>query len=254
MEPGSDNLSKWQRRYVIGGLAIALVAPLLFLQGRIARWKIGVLPEAAGPKNGVVGSGSDPANLLVIGESTVAGLGARTHDLALAGQFAQRLSEHLKRRIQWQVIGKNGVTARRVIDELLPHISAHDFDYILLGIGGNDVLTLSSPRKWREDMIELLSLLRGRFPNAIIFITNCPMVVMSTTIPEPSRSLLWQLSRLHDENIREFTRDLDRVCYYPQPVGVKLDGFFADGVHPSEQGYAEWAAAMVRYFIENCKW
>ena len=33
------------------------------------------------------GEGDDPARLYVIGESTVAGLGARTHELALAGRF-----------------------------------------------------------------------------------------------------------------------------------------------------------------------
>ena len=31
-------------------------------------------------------------------------------------------------------------------------------------------------------------------------------------------------------------------------------GDFADGIHPSEQGYADWAAAMMRYFTANHKW
>jgi lysophospholipase L1-like esterase len=87
----------------------------------------------------------DPAKLLVIGESTVAGLGARTHELALAGQFARHLSSHTGRRIDWQVVGKNGVTARRTIDELVPLVADGPFDYILLGIGGNDVMKLSQP-------------------------------------------------------------------------------------------------------------
>ena len=79
MELGGGDLNKWQRRFVIGGLTIAPIAPLLFLQGRITRWKIGVLPDAAGPTTGLVGRGQDPSKLLVIGESTVAGLGARDH-------------------------------------------------------------------------------------------------------------------------------------------------------------------------------
>jgi len=210
-----------------------------------------VLPDASGPTTGLIGIGEKPAKLLVIGESTVAGLGARTHDLALSGQFARYLGKHIGRAVEWHVIGKNGVTARRVINELVPQTPELDFDYILLGIGGNDVLTLSSPRKWRTDMLELLSLLRKRSPEATIFVTNCPMVIMSTTIPEPSRSLLWQLSRMHNDNILEFARGMDRVFYYAQPVGVELEGFFADGVHPSEQGYAQWAAAMMSYFTEN---
>ena len=55
---------------------------------------------------------------------------------------------------------------------------------------------------------------------------------------------------MHDANILEFTRDMDRVYYYSQPVDVPLEGFFADGLHPSEQGYADWSAAMMQYFDE----
>jgi lysophospholipase L1-like esterase len=115
-------------------------------------------------------------------------------------------------------------------------------------------MKLSSPRKWRRDMVELLQLVRERQPSAMIFISNCPMIIMSPVLPEPIKSLLWQLSKMHDANIREFTRDMDRVVYYPQPAGVRIEGFFADGIHPSEQGYADWAAAMVRYFAESGKW
>ena len=41
---------------------------------------------------------------------------------------------------------------------------------------------------------------------------------------------------------------MERVFYYPQPVDVTLEGFFADGIHPSERGYADWVAAMMKYF------
>lgn len=249
-----SNLRAWQRKYLIGAAAIAPLSPFLFLQGQITRWKVGILPDAEGERHGIAGSGEDPARLFVIGESTVAGLGARRHELALAGQFASRLSEHLARGVEWHVLGKNGVTARRTIDELIPQMPGEDFDYLLVGLGGNDVMKLSSPRTWRRDMLELLGILRKRNPRAVIFISNCPMIVLSPIMPEPIKSILWQLSQMHDANIREFTRDLDRVFYYPQPVDVELEGFFADGIHPSEQGYADWSAAMMKYFTENYEW
>ena len=254
MDNGTNNLAAWQRKFVLGAALIAPVAPLLFLQGAITRWKVGVLPDAAGPRTGIAGEGGDPARLFVIGESTVAGLGARTHDLALAGQFACNLSKHIGRPVEWDVLGKNGVTARRVIEELIPQMPDKSFDYILLGIGGNDVMKLSSPVKWRNDMTELIGIMRERHPDAVIFISNCPMIIYANAVPPPSKQLLWELSQMHNANIKEFTRDMDRVFYYPQPVEVRLDGFFADGIHPSEQGYADWAAAMMRYFTANHKW
>ena len=254
MNKDETNLRVWQRRFLMGAAMIAPVSPLLFLQGAVTRWKVGLLPDAAGPKTGVYGEGNDPATMLVLGESTVAGLGARTHDLALAGRFAENLSRRISRPVQWDVLGRNGVTARRTIDELVPMLSEKQYDYVLLGIGGNDVTKLSSPRKWRYDMLALIGIMRRRNPDAVIFISNCPMIILTDAIPPPAKQLLWELSKMHDANIREFTRDLDRVFYYPQPVNVRIEGFFADGIHPSEQGYADWAAAMVKYFDENFEW
>ncbi len=254
MNKDDKNLSALQRKFLAGAVLVAPLAPFLFLQGAITRWKVGVLPDAQGPKNGVYGDGPNPAKLLVIGESTVAGLGARNHDLALAGQFAKYLGDHIDRSVAWDVIGRNGVTARRTIDELVPLVADKTYDYVLLGIGGNDVMKLSSPRSWRRDMLELIGIMRRRNPDAVIFISNCPMIIYTSAIPPPSKDLLWQLSQMHDANIKEFTRDLERVFYYPQPVKVPLEGFFADGIHPSEQGYADWSRAMIEYFTENHKW
>lgn len=254
MHNNDKNLRALQRRFIIGGALIAPISPLLYLQGQITRWKVGVLPDAAGPLSGVAGDGGDPANLFVIGESTVAGLGARTHETALAGQFAMQLSNHIGRSVAWDVIGKNGVTARRTIDELVPNMPDKAYDHILLGIGGNDVMRLSSPVKWRRDMLDLIGILRERQPGAVIFISNCPMIIYTWSIPPPSKQVLWELSQMHNANIKEFTRDMDRVFYYPQPVEIRREGFFADGIHPSEQGYADWAAAMMKHFTQNYEW
>lgn len=254
MNDNGSNLRRWQRRYRVGAAAIAPLAPFLALQGQITRWKVGVLPDAEGGRSGRCGNGAHPKRLLVIGESTAAGLGARTHELALAGQFAKALGEHIQRPVEWHVVGKNGVTARRTIEELVPLVPEGTFDYVLVGLGGNDVMRLSSPVRWRRDMTELLGILRKRNPDAVIFLSNCPMIVMSPVIPEPVKTILWNLSQMHDANAREFTAEMARVFYYPQPADVDLEGFFADGIHPSEKGYAEWARAMIRYFTTNCQW
>jgi len=247
------SINKWQAKYLLAGAVILPLAPFLYVQGQITRWKVGLLPEAADPE-GVAGEGDGEARLLVLGESTVAGLGARTHELALGGQFALGLSERIGKRVSWKVVGRNGVTARRTIDELWPLVPDGEFDYVLLGIGGNDVMKLSSPKKWRRDMLELIGLVRSRYPNAVIFISNCPMIGYSPVLPQPIKGILWELSKMHNANILEFTADLPRVFYYPQPVEVEWNGFWADGIHPSEQGYSDWARAMVDHFAEHHKW
>jgi len=212
MDTNGNNLKRWQRRYLIGAALIAPFSPFLYLQGQYTRWKVGVLPDAGGPTTGRTGEG-DEARLFVIGESTVAGLGARSHEVALAGQFAKNLAEKIGRPVEWTVVGKSGVTARQAIDELLPQMPAGRFDFILVGLGGNDVLKLSTPARWRADMSELLATLRAANPDAIIFLSNCPMVCLSPALPNPLRAILWELSKLHNDNIMELTSRMERVFY-----------------------------------------
>jgi len=249
----------WQTLYLTAAAVLLPVSPALYLQGQRTRRRVGVLPGAGGPTNGIAfpdetNAANDSAKLFVIGESTVAGLGAATHENAYAGQFGKRLSKHIGRAVEWDVVGKNGVTARQTIDELLPQMPDKRYDFILVGLGGNDVLKLSSPVKWRRDMLELLGKLREAQPDAAIFLSNCPMIKLSPALPNPIRFLLWRLSRLHDANIREFSAKLDRVVYYPQPKELDIEGFFADGIHPSEKGYSDWAEAMMQHFAEHHKW
>ena len=248
------NLLIWQVIYVVAGALILPFSPLLFLQGRYTRRTVGLLPDAAGERTGLAGEGGNEAKLFVIGESTVAGLGARTHERALAGRFAEQLANRIGRAVRWTVIGKNGVTAGRTIRELVPQIPDEKFDYILVGLGGNDVLKLSSPRKWRRDMTRLLRILQEKNPEAVIFLSNCPMIKASPAIPQPIKFILWKLSNLHDANIRDLTARMDRVFYYHQPLEIEVEGFFADGIHPSEKGYADWTEAMMKFFDENYEW
>jgi lysophospholipase L1-like esterase len=248
------SLNLLQSIFVVFGLALLPFYPFLYLQGQWVRKRIGVLPGASGDIRGRIGRGDRTVKLLVIGESTVAGLGARTHETALAGPFSFFLSEALERPVEWLAIGKNGVTARRTIDELVPLVpDDEEFDFVLLGVGGNDVLKVSSPKRWRADMMELISIMRERYPECGIFMTNAPAVHLSPVLPQPIKGLLGGLAKMHDINTKEFTRDLERVYYFHRPTEVPHD-FWADGIHPSETGYRLWSERMVRFFTENYSW
>ncbi len=245
-------ITRWQAIYILGGMFILPVSPFLVLQGKYVRRKVGVLPDAQGDKTGKYGTFPENVKLFVIGESTVAGLGARTHETALAGQFAKFLSEKIGKSVKWSVVGKSGVTARETIKQLVPKIPVEQFDYILVALGGNDVLKLSSPKKWRNDMTELLGIMREKNPNAIIFLANCPAIRLSPALPQPIRGILWNLSKLHNANIMDLTEPMENIFYFPQPREV-TEGFFADGIHPSEKGYTDWSKRMIEYFWKDRK-
>ncbi len=122
----------------------------------------------------------------------------------------------------------------------------------MVGLGGNDVFKLSSPRKWRRDMTRLLEILQAKNPGAKIFITNAPAVRLSPVLPQPIKFLLGHLSALHDRNTKEFTRAMENVFYFHQPTEV-IEGFFADGLHPSEKGYDVWSEAILDFCINEYK-
>lgn len=245
------NLFIWQAIYIFSAVLLIPAAPFLYLQGRYIRRKIGVLPDAQGERTGKTGNFKDSVKMLVIGESTVAGLGARTHETALAGQFAKVLSEKIGKSIEWHVIGKNGVTAKRTIALLVPQIPENEkFDYIMLGVGGNDVLKLSSPRKWRRDATRLISIMREKYPESVIFMTNAPAVHLSPVLPQPIKFILGNLSALHDKNSREFLPKMKNVFYFHRPDDI-TEGFFADGIHPSEKGYTDWSKRMIEFFEQK---
>jgi lysophospholipase L1-like esterase len=244
------NLIIWQTIYVLGGIVILPFAPFLYLQGQYVRRKVGRLPDAEGDTAGKFGSENDSAKLLVIGESTAAGVGARTHETALAGQFARFLSRKVGKSVHWHVIGKSGITVKETIQELVPKIPDEKFDYILIALCGNEVLKLRSPRTFRRDMLQLLGILEEKNPNATVFITNAPAVRLSPVLPQPIKFILGHLSALHDRNAKEFTAPLKNVLYFPQPDAVTED-FFADGIHPSEKGYTLWSERMVETLLKE---
>lgn len=247
------SLLKFQAKYVIGGSILLPLMPFLYLQGQYTRRKIGRLPDASGPTNGREGESGEPVRLLVLGESTAAGVGADTHENALAGHFSRILSAKIGRGVEWSVVGRSGITVGETIRELVPLVPGDDFDFILLALCGNEVLKLRSPRQTRRDMETLIGILRRQSPRSTIFITNAPAVRLSPILPDPLKYVLGNLSALHDANARDFTKRLERVYYFHQPTYVP-DGFFADGIHPSSFGYRVWSERMIEFFEQEYGW
>ncbi|MEP6902586.1 MAG: SGNH/GDSL hydrolase family protein [Actinomycetota bacterium] len=247
------NLILWQTIYVLGGILILPFAPFLYLQGQYVRRKIGRLPDAGGETVGKFSAGEMSVKLLILGESTATGIGARTHETALAGQFARCLGAKLGKSVEWHVVGRSGITVKETIHELVPQIPAEKFDYIMLALCGNEVLKLRSPRTFRRDMKKLLGILQEKYEDATVFITNAPAVRLSPVLPQPIKFILGHLSALHDANAREFTAEMKNVFYFHQPSEVPKD-FFADGLHPSEKGYTDWSRRMIEFFTEKYQW
>ncbi len=238
-----------QIRYVLGGIAVLPFVPFLYLQGKYVRRKVGRLPDAEGEIIGRHGDHDEIINLLAIGESTVAGVGAKNHGEALTGQFARHLSRRTGKSVHWHALGTSGITIKRTLRELIPNMPQEQPDVILVALGANDVFGLSSPRKFRRYFSELLEILRGKNPEAKIFVANVPMVRDFIALPNPLRYVLSRLAKLHHFNAIDLISKMENVYYFDDIKKVD-DDFFSDGIHPSVKGYNLWAEAMVDFFVK----
>ena len=84
--------------------------PLVALQGRQMRARTVALPEAAGERTGVEPGNVPGLALLVAGESTAVGVGARTQREGLAGAVATALARASGRQVSWRVIVPSGAS------------------------------------------------------------------------------------------------------------------------------------------------
>lgn len=238
--------------YVVGGIIVLPLVPYFYWQGRRARRRIGRLPDAAGETVGQFGEHADWVNLLAIGESTVAGVGAKNHREALGGQLAKYLSLELGKSVRWHVLGESGITVGETLQRLVPHLPETPMDFVVVALGGNDTFKVSSPNRWRGGMIELVGILRAKYPNATILLANTPRVKDFTALPASLKLILWRVSHLHHENAKTLVRQFENVFYYDE-AGAVEDGFFSDGVHPSARGYALWSEAMIGFLMRKIR-
>lgn len=244
------NVNQLNRKFFLNGLLLSPVLPFLYLQGQYTRLKVGKLPDAQGETNGEVVGNDEVINFLAIGESTVAGVGAKDHAEAMTGQFAKYLSRQTGKTVRWNALGVSGITVHRTLKELVPKIPEVKFDVILIGLGGNDVFQLSTPKKWREGMKELIGIFRAKYPDAAIYLANVPMVRDFIALPNPTRYVLSRVAKMQQTNTLDFVSEYENVHYY-LPQGKFQPEHFSDGIHPSALGYDLWAEEMVKFFLQK---
>lgn len=245
------NLNKMQQKYFFGGLLVSPLLPFMYLQGQFVRLKVGRLPDAGGKNTGEIGNDEETINLLAIGESTIAGIGARNHKEAFTGQFAKHLSSKIGKKVKWHAFGVSGITVKRTIREIVPNIPNEPMDVIVIALGANDVFGISSPKKWRKDISELINILQTKYPNTEIFLANVPMIRDFLALPNPLRYTLSRLAKLYHFNTIDLVSKLKNVHYFEDVDKVDDDFFCEDGVHPSVRGYDLWSEALVESFLDK---
>ncbi|WP_461535662.1 SGNH/GDSL hydrolase family protein [Spongorhabdus nitratireducens] len=233
-------------------MGVALL-PLLWLQGRQVRQKIPTLPEAAPPFEGLTGSQDKKMHILVMGESTAAGVGAKVHDVALAGQLARYLSLNLKQTVAWQAIGQNGLKSQGLLHQLFPEkikpvLQQQPVDLIVISMGVNDAKGFTPRQQWKQNIKRVIMAIR-QYSDATIFLTGAPPLEQFPELPKPLSSVLGARARIISRQLDDLCRsDIERVHYLPMNPGLNDGDLASDGFHPSEQAYASWGEQLSSYY------
>jgi lysophospholipase L1-like esterase len=222
----------WERR-----LLLAFLWPVLWLQGKHVRRVTPRMPEAAGSREGVCGRGS-VFRVLVAGDSGAAGVGVATQDEALCGQLVHRLSQH--HTVEWCVLAVNGLDSPGLV-RLLEDAPVSRYDVVVLSMGANDVTCLCSPQRWVQWQSQLAELIANRFAPKLLVHSAVPPMHNCMALPQPLRWFLGRWALEMNGLLSSLLRGQEVRTMHWHPEGTTSDGMAVDGIHPSSDGYSQWA-------------
>ena len=207
--------------------------PVLLSQAFALRRHALTLVPAAGPVQGRIGRGA-PFRLLAVGDSIVAGVGARRVERSTVVHVARFMSGRLAREIHWHANGIIGASARRVRRDGVRQLPPQPFDAILLSVGVNDVLKLERKRRFRRQLLKLVHELRRHSPDAVIGYIGLPPLDTFPRLRRPLRWIVGRRVRHFDAIARDTLARVPNTVHIPVRFSARPGMFSDDGLHPSE--------------------
>ncbi len=218
---------------LVGRLVVYALFPVFFTQAFALRRHALQLTPAVGPQAGRIGRG-EPLHFLAVGDSIIAGVGARRIQQSTVGHVARFMSGRLSREINWRAAGVIGASARRVRRDVVPALPQQRFDAILVSVGVNDVLKLERSGRFRRQLLKLIRDLRAHSPDAVIAYLGLPPLGEFPKLKRPLRWIVGYRVRKFDAVARDALARMPDVLHIPMRFSPRLDMFSNDGLHPSE--------------------
>lgn len=237
-------------RLLFDSLRFWCLLPLVFPQALYVRRYATRLPTAAGLASGTVGSGQEK-RLLAIGDSIIAGVGARCYSASLTAQAAKALAERLNVAISWSAYGLNGANVHTVLRDLVPQLPRQSADYIILSVGINDVTSLSRRDTWRRGLEALLTALVRHSPNAVVALAGMPPLQVFPALPQPLRAWLGVRAQTLGMDMQPIVAGFPNTLLVPLNIDPQPGTFAVDGYHPSESSYVSYGRGMAEHIINR---
>lgn len=244
------------------------LAPVYLYQGMKLKKTALRLPEAEGERRGRLtlaskdNSSEDKAtlNLMLLGDSSAAGVGVSSQQQALAGQLLEQLQllpqiQQKFSQLEWSLHATSGHTSFDALRRLyvLPK-PATAVDIMIVMIGVNDTTANISTSKWEQQLREIIGLSKRKFGAKHIIFPCLPPMQNMPAIPSPLNKLMGYKTQIMNEK-------LIQVCdHYDEVLALQFDldnsdlqnqNFFAeDGFHPNSAAYLLLAEKLAKTISE----
>ena len=232
------------RAGVAGSRTAAVALSPLLRQARRVRKRMPSLPEALGERSGLEHAADRTGllRLLVIGDSTAAGVGVTSMSDALPPQLAAILATRRGCTVAWTVSARTGATARFTAEELVPTAPV-DQDIAVVLVGVNDALKMTSRQTWRASMDGLVDALQKHVRvGGQILLAGLPNLWQFRAFPQPLRAVLGWQGRALDREIQQIAGRRPAVTHVAMPPASWPEMFAEDGFHPNAVAYRALAA------------
>jgi lysophospholipase L1-like esterase len=233
------------------GATVAGTRLLLHRQAAIARAAIGKpLGESAlssdrtwKKKHG------DRIELLLLGDSIAAGLGAETPRQTPGARLARKLAKRTERAVRLHTAAVVGAETSDLAGQVASLPASYRPDVAVVVVGGNDVTHRVPVAESVRHLLAAVDALHER--GAAVVVGTCPDLGALTAVPQPLRALGSRASRqLAAAQARAVEPQGAYVVSLAQTVGpffrtMPEEMFSLDRFHPSSLGYKRTAQALL---------
>lgn len=214
-----------------------LLWPVLLPQGKWVRFKTPLLPEPVKITSGVSGQGR-PLKILLLGDSSAAGVGAPTAEQSLLGQLLFQLSA--VHQVNYKLLAKTGRTTLDML-ETLKQQQVEPFDVVITALGVNDVTSQVSVNAWLIRQQQLIQEINQLYSPQQIIMSGLPPMGDFPALPWPLNRYMGHCANRLDSALQSFCEGKEQVTFlslrdFPKDIPAAEDGF-----HPGPEIYAVWA-------------
>jgi lysophospholipase L1-like esterase len=226
-----------------------MLSPLLVAQALITRARLPRLPEPDGERHGTVGEGA-PLRLLILGDSSAAGVGVRNQSHALAGYLSQALARMARARVHWRLLAQSGLTSAHCLALLREHAPLQaDIAVVVLGV--NDIIEQVPSLHAVAAREAIANHLRNACGVAHVVFAPLPPVHHFPGLPQPLRWVAGQDARRHDRAVADWARTRSDVSHLPIDLPLNAGVMAMDGFHPGEAVYRICGTALAEHIAER---